>query len=84
MVVVLATATRNALQESRQQLAKWGRMRRLLIASVLTAGFTVGVAAPAFARPDLPVTVTGEPNNGVCVTVSVSDPVTQCVDLGQP
>ena len=59
-------------------------MRRLLIASVLTAGITIGAAAPAFAKPDLPVTVTGEPNNGICVTVTVTDPVTQCVDLGQP
>ena len=57
---------------------------RLLMTALLTAGISLGVAAPAFAKPDIPVTVTGEPNNGVCVTVSVSDPVTQCVDLGQP
>ena len=57
-------------------------MRRLLIASLLTVGFVAGASAPAFAKTL--VTVTGEPNNGICVTVSVSDPVTQCVDLGQP
>jgi len=57
-------------------------MRRLLIASLLTAGITVGAAAPAFAKPDIPITVTGEPNGGVCVTISYQVP--QCIDLGQP
>ena len=57
-------------------------MRRILTASLLVAGFTVGAAAPAFAKPDIPVTVTGEPNGGICVTISRQVP--QCVDLGQP
>jgi hypothetical protein len=55
---------------------------RLLIAALLTAGISVGAAGPAFAKPDIPVTVTGEPNGGICVTVSYQVP--QCVDLGQP
>ena len=57
-------------------------MRRLVIASLLTAGITVGAAAPAFAKPDIPITVTGEPNGGICVTISRQVP--QCIDLGQP
>ena len=57
-------------------------MRRILTASLLVAGFTIGAAAPAFAKPDIPVTVTGEPNGGICVTISRQVP--QCVDLGQP
>ena len=57
-------------------------MRRLLTASLLTAGMLAGFAAPAFAKPDIPITVTGEPNGGICVTISRQVP--QCVDLGQP
>jgi hypothetical protein len=55
---------------------------RLLVTALLTAGITLGVAAPALAKPDIPVTVTGEPNGGVCVTISYQVP--QCIDLGQP
>ena len=57
-------------------------MRRLLTASLITAGIFAGTAAPAFAKPDIPITVTGEPNGGICVTISKQVP--QCVDLGQP
>ena len=55
---------------------------RILLTTVLAAGIVVGAGAPAFAKTL--VTVTGEPNNGVCVTETVTAPVTQCVDLGQP
>jgi hypothetical protein len=55
---------------------------RLLTTAVLTAGVTFGFAGPALAKPDIPVTVTGEPNGGICVTIS--EQVPQCVDLGQP
>jgi hypothetical protein len=57
---------------------------RIVLTTVMTLGFIAGVSAPALASVDGPVTVTGEPNNGICVTVSVSDPVKQCIDLGQP
>jgi hypothetical protein len=55
---------------------------RILVTAGLAVAFVAGASAPAFAQQI--VTVTGEPNNGVCVTVNTSDPVTQCVDLGQP
>ena len=57
---------------------------RTALTAVMTAGIVAGLRAPALASANVPVTVTGEANNGVCVTVSVSDPVTQCIDLGQP
>lgn len=59
---------------------------RILLTAVMTVGFLAGVSGPALASANVPVTVTGEPNNGVCVTVavSVSEPVKQCIDLGQP
>lgn len=55
---------------------------RTVFTAALAIGIVVGVSAPAFAG--LPVTVTGEPNNGVCVTETATAPVTQCIDLGQP
>jgi hypothetical protein len=57
---------------------------RILVIAALAVGIVAGASAPALASPNIPVTVTGEPNNGICVTVSVSSPVTQCVDLGKP
>jgi len=57
---------------------------RTALTAVLTIGILAGASAPAFASPNLPVTITGEPNNGICVTVTVSDPLTQCIDLGRP
>ena len=54
-------------------------MRRLLI-GIVAVGITAGAAVPALAG--LPITISGEENNGVCVTVS--DLPKQCVDLGQP
>jgi hypothetical protein len=55
---------------------------RLLVTALITAGITIGAAAPALAKPDIPVTVTGNGNGGICVTISYQVP--QCVDLGQP
>lgn len=54
--------------------------RRLVLASVAitVAGIS---AAPAMAKPDIPVGVGGEPNGGVCVYAF--DWVPQCVDTGQ-
>jgi hypothetical protein len=58
---------------------------RILVTAVLAVGIVAGASAPALASTNkIPVTITGEPNNGICVTVSVSDPITQCIDLGQP
>ena len=57
---------------------------RLVLTTLMTLGFVAALNAPAFASPNVPVTVTGEPNNGICVTVTVGDPVKQCIDLGQP
>ncbi len=54
-------------------------MRRMLIATI-AVGIAVGAAVPALAGGL--VKVSGEANNGICVTVS--DLTTQCVDLGQP
>jgi ABC-type Fe2+-enterobactin transport system substrate-binding protein len=64
--------------------ARKHRPMRIVLTAVMTVGFLAGVSAPALASANVPVTVTGEANNGVCVTVSVSDPVKQCIDLGQP
>ena len=62
-------------------------MRRLVLGTLsLTIGalsLATGLAAPAQAGPPpIPVGVSGEPNNGICVTISYMVP--QCVDLGQP
>ena len=59
-------------------------MRRLILAATalgIAAGFTAPALASPTAPPPLPVTVTGNGNNGVCVTISYQVP--QCVDLGQ-
>ena len=62
-------------------------MRRVVLRTVVLSfsalSLTIGVAAPALAGPPpIPVTVTGEPNNGICVQVSSMVP--QCIDIGQP
>jgi hypothetical protein len=54
----------------------------LLVTALIATGITIGAAAPAFAKPDIPVTVTGNGNGGVCVNISYEVP--QCVDLGRP
>ena len=60
-------------------------MRRVLLGSAAligALGLTTGFAAPALAGPPpIPVTVTGEPNNGICVQISYMVP--QCIDIGQ-
>jgi hypothetical protein len=57
-------------------------MRRLVL-SLVALGLATGFAAPALAGPPpIPVGVSGEPNNGICVTISYMTP--QCIDLGQP
>jgi hypothetical protein len=54
--------------------------RRLVLASVAVAVAGVS-AAPAMAKPVIPVGVGGEPNGGVCVYAFTWVP--QCVDTGQ-
>ena len=57
-------------------------MRRMVLGTV-ALGLAIGCAAPALAGPpSIPVTVTGEPNNGICVQISYMVP--QCIDLGEP
>ena len=55
-------------------------MRRVLFAAVAVAVIG-GAAAPALAKPDVPVSVYGEENGGVCVAAFHWVP--QCVDTGQ-
>ena len=55
-------------------------MRRVLVAAAAIAVIG-GVAAPAMAKPDVPVSVYGEPNGGICVAAFHWVP--QCVDTGQ-
>jgi hypothetical protein len=55
-------------------------MRRVLFATI-AAAVIGGAAAPALAKPDVPVSVYGNGNGGICVAAFHWVP--QCVDTGQ-
>jgi len=56
-------------------------MRRRLVLAVVAVVVAGLSAAPAMAKPDIPVGVGGEENGGVCVYAFHWVP--QCVDTGQ-
>jgi hypothetical protein len=49
--------------------------------ATVAAAVIAGAATPAFAKPDVPVSVYGDSNGGVCVAAFHWVP--QCVDTGQ-